>query len=216
MGKEKLTPQIVHMNTNLRLPPELHLNTGNVSENCKTWKRQIEIYLRASGITQFNYETQTATIINCGGELLLKLYGNFIWDDSEDVNDPTTVFKKIEEYCNPPPQKKNEVAESHKFWSVKYSAPFVQFVTELRMHTKSCNFEQLENRMIGDKNVFSTTGKMQQLILKDDELGLRKAIKICQSHEQANKQVQEMKTRTNKSIKSTQNNSKSNHYVKQP
>lgn len=70
--------------------------------------------------------------------------------------------------------------------------------------------------MIGDKNVFSTTGKMQQLILKDDELGLRKAIKICQSHEQANKQVQEMKTRTNKSIKSTQNNSKSNHYVKQP
>lgn len=30
----------------------------------------------------------------------------------KDVNNPTTVFKKIEEYCNP---TKNEVAESHKF-----------------------------------------------------------------------------------------------------
>ncbi|MES1922221.1 hypothetical protein MHBO_003730 [Bonamia ostreae] len=47
--------------------------------------------------------------------------------------------------------------------------------------------------MIRDKIVFSTSGKIQQLLLRDDELDLRKAIKICQSYEQANKQVQEMK-----------------------
>lgn len=85
-----------------------------------TWKRQVEIYLRASGTTQLDNETQTATIINCGGEQLLTIFDNFTWDDTEDVNDPTTVFKKIEEYCNP---RKNEVAESHQFWSVKYFAP---------------------------------------------------------------------------------------------
>lgn len=49
MGEEQQTPQIVHMNTNLCLPPELHLNTRNVSENFKTWKRQVEIaYVQAA------------------------------------------------------------------------------------------------------------------------------------------------------------------------
>lgn len=212
MGEQQ-PPQIIHMNTNLRLPPELHLNTGNVSENFKTWKRQVEIYLRASGTTQLDNETQTATIINCGGEQLLKIYDNFTWDNTEDVNDPTTVFKKIEEYCNP---RKNEVAESHKYWSVKLFAPFDQFVTELRMRAKSCNFGQLEDRMIRDKIVFSTTGKMQQLLLRNDELDLRKAIKICQSYEQANKQVQEMNEDKDKQVhKINTKQQKSNHHVNQ-
>lgn len=47
--------------------------------------------------------------------------------------------------------------------------------------------------MIRDKIVFSTSGKMQQLLLREDELDLRKAIKICQSYEQVNKHIQEMK-----------------------
>ena len=61
------------------------------------------------------------------------------------------------------------------------------------MRSKACNFGDVEDRMIRDKIVFSTSGKMQQLLLRDDELDLRKAIKICQSYEQANKQIQEMK-----------------------
>lgn len=54
MCEEQQTPEKVHMNTNLRLPPELHLNTGNGSDNFKTWKREVEIYLRASGTTQLD------------------------------------------------------------------------------------------------------------------------------------------------------------------
>lgn len=66
---EAPVPLIQHLNTNLRLPPELNLLSGNVSENFKTWKRQVEIYLRASGTTQLSKEIQTATLINCGGEI---------------------------------------------------------------------------------------------------------------------------------------------------
>lgn len=67
------------------------------------------------------------------------------------------------------------------------------------MRAKSCNFGQLENLMIRDKIVFSTTGKMQQLLL-DDKLDLCKAIKICQSYKQANKQVQEMNEDKDKQV----------------
>lgn len=130
------TPVVQHINTNLRLPPELNLLTGNVSDNYKTWKRHVEIYLTASGIGQMAPSIQTATIINCGGESLLKAYDHFEWGD-KDKNNPQDVFDKILVYCNP---RQNEVAETHKFWNVKYFEPFEHFLTELRSRASSCNF----------------------------------------------------------------------------
>lgn len=47
--------------------------------------------------------------------------------------------------------------------------------------------------MIRDKIVFSCTGKMQELLLRDDDLDLQKVIKIGQPYEQANRQSEEMK-----------------------
>lgn len=184
------------INPNLRLPPELNLLTGNIAENYKSWKRQVEIYLIASGTTKLPEEIQTATIINCGGERLLKIYDHFEWTQDEDKNKPGDVFSKIEQYCNP---RRNEVAESHKFWSTKYVEPFDQFLTELRIKAASCNFKE-EDRMIRDKIVFSCSGKMQQLLLRDDDLDLKKTIKICQSYEQANRQAEEMKKENQSSV----------------
>lgn len=44
--------QCALINPNLRLPSELNLLTGNVAENYKSWRRQIEIYLIASGTSK--------------------------------------------------------------------------------------------------------------------------------------------------------------------
>ena len=46
--------------------------------------------------------------------------------------------------------------------------------------------------MLRDKIVSSASGKMQHVLLRDDDLDLQKAIKMCQSDEQANKQAHEM------------------------
>lgn len=88
----------------------------------------------------------------------------------------------IQAYCNP---RENKVAETYKFWTVQYFEPFEQ-LTELRSRAASCNFGNLENCMLRDKIVFSVTGKVKQLLLHDDNLDLNKAIKTCQSYEQAN------------------------------
>ena len=180
------------INPNLRLPPELNITSGNVSENFKTWKRQVEVYLLASGTSNLPEIVQTATIINCGGESLLKVYDQFTWSENEDKNNPQHVLLKFENYCNP---RRSEVAESFKFWSTKYNAqePIDNFITELRTRAASCNFGALEDRLIRDKIVFSTSGKMQQLLLREDNLDLPKAIRISQSYEHANKQAQAMR-----------------------
>ena len=50
-----------------RLPPQLDVNSGNVSENFKRWKQQVEVYLAASGASEKDDKVQTAIILNCAG-----------------------------------------------------------------------------------------------------------------------------------------------------
>ncbi|KAL9961978.1 hypothetical protein ACROYT_G031027 [Oculina patagonica] len=47
-----------------RIPPPLEVNSGNVSENYKRWKRQMEVYLAASGASAKDDKIKTAIILN--------------------------------------------------------------------------------------------------------------------------------------------------------
>lgn len=176
-------------------PGELNLIDGNISENFKKWRRQIEVYLEASGSKEKAPETQVAIILHCAGPKAIEIFDLFTWtgrgENVDDKKDPAKVLKKIEGYCNP---RKNEVLESHRFWSVQYdvSQGFEPFLTELRSRSESCNFTE-KDRMIRDKIVFTMTGKLQELLLREDALDLDKAIKTCRSYEQSNKHVKEIR-----------------------
>ena len=122
---------IVHkrMAESLHRPPgELDIIEGNVSENFKRWKRQFEIYLTASGAVEKSQETQTAILLQCAGAKVIEIYDHFVWAENGDKNKPDAVMQKIEEHCNP---RRNEVLESHRFWSVSYQSAqgFKQFLT---------------------------------------------------------------------------------------
>lgn len=173
----------------LRLPPQLDISSGNISENFKKWKRQIDIYIAASGVSEKSNTVKTAVILNCAGPQVLEVYDNSTWDNDEDKNDPDKVLTAIENYCNP---RKNEVLESHRFWNTTYQEPFDKFLTELRTRASACNFQE-KDRMIRDKIVFSVTGKLQELLLRDDDLDLAKAVKLCRAFEQSNKQAREFR-----------------------
>ena len=47
--------------------------------------------------------------------------------------------------------------------------------------------------MMRDKIVFSMTGKLQELVLREDDLNLSKAVKVCRAFEQSNKHVKEIR-----------------------
>ena len=59
-----------------------------------------------------------------------------------------------------------------------------------------------------DKIVYTVTGKLQELLLREDDLTLEKALKTCRAFEQSNKQVKEFRTNasTNASSPSPQVN----------
>jgi hypothetical protein len=50
----------------------------------------------------------------------------------------------------------------------------------------------MKDRMIRDKIVFSATGKMKELLLREKTLDLQRAIEICRAYEMTSKQTQEM------------------------
>ena len=47
--------------------------------------------------------------------------------------------------------------------------------------------------MLRDKMVFTVNGKLQELLLREDNLTLDKAVKICRAFEQSNRQVKEFR-----------------------
>ena len=172
-----------------RLPPQLDVNSGNVSENFKRWKRQVEVYLAASGASEKDDKVQTAIILNCAGPHVLEVYDTFIWTDDGDKDKPDKVLEALERYCNP---RDNEVIESHRFWNIPYQEPLDKFLTELKMRAAACNFLE-KDRMLRDKIVFTVTGKLQELLLSEDNLTLDKAVKICRAFERSNRQVKEFR-----------------------
>ena len=154
------------------LPPRLDLTTGNVAENYKKWKRQVEVYLAASGGADKSKEVQVAIILSCGGPNILEIYDQFTWENGNDKNDPEKLFEKLQSYCNP---RSSEVLESHRFWKLSYQEPFDSFLTDLKTRAASCNFQE-PDRMMRDKIVFSVTGKLQELLLREDKLTLERTI----------------------------------------
>ena len=121
------------------------------------------------------------------------MYDTFIWTDDGDKDKPDKVLEALERYCNP---RDNEVIESHRFWNIPYQEPFDKFLTELKTRAAVCNFLG-KDRMLRDKIVFTVTGKLQELLLREDNLTLDKAIKIYRAFEQSNRQVKEFRESTN-------------------
>jgi hypothetical protein len=46
--------------------------------------------------------------------------------------------------------------------------------------------------MLRDKIVFSSNGKQQELLLREENVNFEKAIKICRAYEYSNKHVKEV------------------------
>ena len=150
-----------------RLPPELDLTDANLAERFRSWRRQVDFYLKASGASEKPKATQTAVILHCAGVRVQEVYEHFVFAYDADKDDPQTVLDKLAEYRSP---RSNEVIETHRFWNMAYHEPFDSVLTDLRSRANLCNFGNIKDRMLRDKIVFSVTDKVQELLLREKTL----------------------------------------------
>ena len=79
------------------------------------------------------------------------------------------------------------------FLENQFHDPFDSFLNELRDKATLCNFKDTD-RMIRDKLVFSVCDKLQQILLREENLTLKKAVQIYQAFEMANRNVTELQS----------------------
>jgi len=72
--------------------------------------------------------------------------------------------------------------ETFRFWKMEYHTPLHSFINDLREKAATCNFQDTD-RMIRDKVVFSMCDKLQQILLREDDLTLAKTIQVCHAYE---------------------------------
>ena len=85
----------------------------------------------------------------------------------------------------------NVVVNAYRFWNALWKEPFDAYMTELRTMAALCDYDDVD-RMILDKIVFSASGKLQELLLRDTNLTLGISIDICRAFEMTPRQVKEM------------------------
>ena len=85
---------------------------SNLAATFRSWRRQVDFYLKASGASEKPKATQTAIILHCAGVQVQEVYQQFVFADDADKDDPQKVLDKLAEYCS---QRSNEVIETHRF-----------------------------------------------------------------------------------------------------
>lgn len=101
--------------------------TGNMCENFRNFRQEVQIYFDATESHSKKENTQVAILLNLQGSDGLKVYNTL------KVKDQTVmeIFKALEEYCI---RRKNEIMEHHKFFTLKQciEESFENLYTDLR------------------------------------------------------------------------------------
>ena len=108
------------------------------------------------------------------------------------VHDWRTVVDKFRHYCKP---RKNTVYERHCFWSRNQGNGELidQWIKDLRIKAKLCEFGDQEDLMIRDKIVFSVNDeRVKERLLRESDLSLSKAVDVCRAAETTRAQLKAM------------------------
>ena len=100
------------------------------------------------------------------------------------------LFAKFDEYCEP---RKNIIMERYKFINTRVQRndeTADQYVTELKLLAKNCEFGILESELIRDRVVYGIMSeRVKERLLREQHLTLGRALKLCRINEQSEQQM---------------------------
>ena len=138
---DKLTP-----------PEQLNLESGNLAENWRQWRQRFDIFSLATGLSEKSDKVQSATLLHVAGPTALEVYNTFTWDEEGDEQKVNKILQKFENYCKP---RKNITWERHVFntRNQQTGESIDQYVTDLKIKARSCEFGELHDCLIRDRIV---------------------------------------------------------------
>ena len=173
------------------LPESLSLQ-GNIAENWRRWKQRFELYMVTSGKDSKSDEVKAATFLP--GPEALEVFNTLSFDNAGDEKKLDKVIEKFEAYCIP---RKNVTWERHAF-NTRNQRPgetIDQYITDLRIKAKTCEFGTLTESLIKDRLVCGViSDKTRSRLLKQANLTLSGALDTCRADEITAAQMKAMST----------------------
>ena len=172
----------------IKPPSELDIDSLNLADVWKEWKEAWELYRISSGLHEKDDAIQIATIQSILGtkaRQVLKTLPNIPGDITERTVEG--ILTALETYCVP---RKNTTYERYVFrMTIQEDRSFDIFVTDLRRKAEYCDFGAIKDSLIRDQIVVGINDpKLRERLLRETDLTLEKAIKLCRITEQSQNQ----------------------------
>uniref|UniRef100_A0A6P7GVV2 Uncharacterized protein LOC114347108 isoform X1 n=1 Tax=Diabrotica virgifera virgifera TaxID=50390 RepID=A0A6P7GVV2_DIAVI len=165
----------------LKLPSPICFDQ-NVAKSYEKFKQQFDLYLLAAGLEEKSDERKVALFLTAAGEEALDVYNTLNLSEA-DKKDYKKVTEAFDQYCKP---RSNVTYHRFKFFSCSQaeSESFGNFLKDLKVMAKSCNFDTQEESLIKDRiGLGIRDPNMQEKLLSKDNLDLKTAEEMCRSSE---------------------------------
>ncbi|XP_055872154.1 uncharacterized protein LOC129923716 [Biomphalaria glabrata] len=140
------------------------------------------------------------TLLHVIGQEAVQVYNTFQWTDNEcneceiskSFHTLHCILNKFEKYCLP---RKNVTIERHVFFqrSQHEGESFDNFVTDIKLKAKTCEFDLLKDSLIKDRIVGGIRNENTRArLLREPDLDLNKAENICRAAEETEWQLKLM------------------------
>ena len=172
----------------IKPPSELDIDSLNLAEEWNEWKEAWELCRVSSGLHDKNDAVQIATIQSVLGNKARRVLKT-LPGISGDITERTVagILTALETYCVP---RKNTIYEQYRFrTTVQEGRSIDVFVTDLRRRAAYCDFGAIKESLIRDQIVVGISNpKLRERLLRETDLTLEKAVKLCRITEQSKEQ----------------------------
>ena len=182
-------------------PPQLKLAGGNLADSWEKFKDSLQWYLEATTLATENDTRKIAILLTVAGSEAQEVFRTFKYNPAilatndeaavpaETDKQYDTVLRKFTEFCVP---RKNVIYERYVFHTrvQREEEQFDSFVTDLRLMSKTCEFENLRDSLIRDRVVVGIRdSRLKEKMLRDPGLTLERAVDVCKANEAAQAQM---------------------------
>lgn len=176
-------------------PRAMSFTSGNVAESWKRWVQKFHNFMLATEKTNRPEKVKIAILLNLLGDEGVEVYNTFHLETSPSLDD---VLQCFEEHCIP---RKNIVYERFKFFSCKQQEgqSFDAYLTQLKTLAGMCEFGEQEESLVRDRIVLGITDtSLQERMLREPSLTLKKAAQFVRAAEASKEQVRSMRMENEK------------------
>ena len=103
--------------TLLHQPKPFDVDNIKTAQEFSLWKKQAELCVKVNKLDKLPKDVLCAHILLLCGSSVIKHESQFVYDATEDKEDPATLWRRIESLCIP---DKSEVMERFRFKEMQY------------------------------------------------------------------------------------------------